>query len=286
MVLKKVVLLALVFFSAFIYAGEGCLVLDEGKDSLSADERKNATVLFETILAEKGVVSCDKPYELYHLKLGNKIVVVVKRGEKVEKLHVDSIEELSKAYDRIIDSVTKNKSLAADEASRKNVLAHEARTPKKVSSEPFFYAKLGYGGIVYDGIQSGILIGLGLRFELDRFALDFSSINGVFQVKSDSDDDEENKSYEILRISGLYYFMPENAHSFYVGTGVAWGAVKLYDDHIEDENWGASVSVTAGYEMFRNSDIRLFFNGEVSLPTFKVGGEYAPSFSISAGAGF
>ncbi len=285
MIFNKIVILILIFFGAFIYADESCLVLDHGKDSLDKEDRKNASLLFETILEEKGVVSCAEPFELYHLKLGKKLIVVVKRNGKIEKIQVETVEELSKAYERIVDCILNNKSITTENSSRKNQLSEETKAPGRIHSDPLFYARMGYGGIIYDGMQSGISIGTGFRFELDSFALDVSAINGVFQITNDIDDDR-SKSYEIIRISGLHFFEPEAANSFYAGGGIAWGVVQLCDMWRDEHNWGVLLSAVVGYEMFRNSDIRLFFNLEATLPTFKVENDYAPSFSLSVGSAF
>jgi len=112
-------------------------------------------------------------------------------------------------------------------------------------------------------------------------------------------------------LMALYFLNPSANRSAYVGAGLGWGATAVASA-TDVNNTTGTVSaysgsglqgeLSLGYELLRASTIRIFMQGDVSLPFYKIhsdtltstssstvttyGSSYAPSFVVSLGIGW
>ena len=157
------------------------------------------------------------------------------------------------------------------------VLLHA--TPAAAQGQVFGYARLGYGAAFAEQTRRAPAIGLGLRAELDTFAVDVSVAN--FALAFDPYDDMSGVAVgSWLKLEALRYLTPDAQGSAYLGGGLSWGRVSI-DRGGESgaTSWhgsGLQGELTGGYEMGRHSDIRIFVQANAALPLFR-----ARSFTYS-----
>jgi hypothetical protein len=181
--------------------------------------------------------------------------------------------------------------------------------PARVNHGGFVYARLGYGGILGDGIYGTRATGFGYRGELDAFAIDGS----VFNIQSGGDGiagPVGAQAFSWVKLQALYFLEHDANASLYVGGGLSWGSRSLpraddADPDMYTSDWdgsGYQGELTVGYELLRDSPIRIFVEGNVALPLYTVTSErfsgrryerpvdvsrrYAPSFVASVGFGW
>ena len=142
-----------------------------------------------------------------------------------------------------------------------------------VYGQSFFYTRLGSGAAFADGVRPSPAIGFGVRTELDTVAVDASFVNYVIGNTSSSG---AVVAGSLLRLQVLRFFNTRAERSPYVGAGLSWGTsiVERTENataHEYHTNWngsGLQGEVTAGYEFFRNSALRMFVQTDVGLPFF------------------
>jgi hypothetical protein len=180
---------------------------------------------------------------------------------------------------------------------RTNVIGVQA-APVRVQSDSLFYARLGYGGAFGAGSQGGPAMGFGVRRELDAFAIDVS----FFNVQSHSTSGyfyESGSSGSWLKLSAIRYTNRTANATPYFGGGLSWGGVSAAMDNRYFNGSGLQGELTAGYEMFRASNIRMFMQTDVVLPFYSATAtifrprapsiterRYMPSAAVSFGLGW
>jgi len=151
--------------------------------------------------------------------------------------------------------------------------------PAAAQGQVFGYARLGYGAAFVDATRRAPALGLGLRAELDTFAVDVSVAN----VALDFDPYEDLAGVAVgswLKLEALHFVTPEAQGSTYLGGGLSWGRVNVGRGGQSATSWhgsGLQGELTAGYEMGRHSDIRIFVQANAALPFFR-----ARSFTYSS----
>src|SRR5207248_2000531 len=135
-------------------------------------------------------------------------------------------------------------------------------------SDNLKFISLGYGGLTNGGAAGGPSFGYGLRFELDRLAVEISG-DLVFASSSDSSGSGHGGvSGNVLKLAGYYYQNPLANASMYYGVGLGYGIVLLCSNDVSScyGGNGLDISPTVGYEMLRSSTIRLLFQAGADLP--------------------
>lgn len=278
-----------------------CVVVDEARDGLAPEERSAAQTLLEDTLRHNQVPvareGCTETWTLYHVRLGSNVTVVVRspRGERRET--VQKIEDLPAMYDQMVRAVLLRAAATNDSeaVTRKNVSESQVRT-RRVAADAFWYGRLGYGVTPAGGLHGGPAFGLGRRWELDRIGIDVSVLNLIVY--------QDNDGYEGVGGSwiklGVNYFLDAQAnHTPYFGAGLSWGGNGVTTEDYDDTGSGLQGELVAGYEMFRASTLRLFFEADATLPmyrnlrrTYNEAGttdreyRYAPMFTLSLGVGW
>ena len=160
-----------------------------------------------------------------------------------------------------------------------------AATPYKTGrSRSFGYARLGYGAVFADNPHGAPAFGFGYRGQLGTVALDVSFLN--FLVAHDRPQSRDNDSAfagSLLRLEVLRLLDPEADRSGYIGGGMSWGAVSAGRTHVTADRYttgwsgsGMQGEVTVGYELARNSPMRMFLQADIGLPLFMgTSSEYA-----------
>src|SRR5262245_3296964 len=137
------------------------------------------------------------------------------------------------------------------------------------------YARLGYGGAAADQFRGAPAFGFGYRGEFESYALDISFLNYLFHA--DSYQSPGNVfAGSLLKLQALKFLSPEADRSTYVGAGLSWGTVvadrsaSTGTSYVGDwHGSGLQGELTAGYELRRNTPVRMFVQADIGLPFFK-----------------
>lgn len=294
-----------------------CAQVDASRDTLS-DSDRNATRIFLTqSLRREGLQvvesGCTDTYIVYHVKLGNSVTVFMQGPQGYRETTAHSVEEIPAAYSQMIRSLLTGQPMngANDTVDRTNVTSNQ-QMPNRVEADSLWYARLGYGGVKGPSFGHGPGIGFGYRYELDELGIDLSFLNLMFADNSNNNGSSGSVGVTgtWIRLMALYFLNPSANRSSYVGAGLGWGATAVASA-TDVNNTSGSVSaysgsglqaeLSLGYELLRASTIRIFVQGDVSLPFYKIhsdiltptgtgsatsGSSYAPSFVVSLGIGW
>ena len=148
-------------------------------------------------------------------------------------------------------------------------------------------------------------LGFGYRAELDSFAIDISFLNAQFRTSDYASSGASAASW--LKLSGLYFLDPKANLTGYFGGGLSYGRRSFGSRNyrtigIYSTDWdgsGLQGELTAGYELARATNLRLFVQADAVLPFYQVTSEtfsrfglisttdrrYAPSLVVSIGLG-
>ncbi len=288
-----------------------CVAIDDAHDALSPQERTAAIVLvarqFE--LAGRRVVSgsCDVPYTVSHVRLGDTIVVILSGANERRDGTARGLDDLPALYGQMVRSIVTGRPMTGfNVVDRTNVTASQA-SPQRVQSNSFAYARLGYGAIFGNQTHGVPSIGLlGYRHEVDSFGIDVSFMN--FQFKSANDGYGNGSiSGSWLKLEALHFKRPLANQTTYFGGGLSWGGTSSSDNGLNrwEHSGGSGLQgeLTAGYEVARSSTVRLFVQADATLPFYTLTSnsyssasntrpiittrhQYAPSLAISMGLGW
>lgn len=286
-----------------------CVTVDEAHDTLSPQDRAAAVLLvakqFE--LAGRRVVpeGCSTVYTVSHVQLGKTIMVTLAGPEGHREGTALGLDDLPALYSQMVRSIVTGRPMTGfNVIDRTNVTASQA-SPKRVQSNSFGYARLGYGAVFGNHAYAGPAFGFGYRAELDSFGIDVSFFN--FQTKASSNNSSTyNGSYNaapsdgsfagsLLKLEGLHFINPTANTTAYFGGGLSYGGTTF------GSYWhgsGLQGELTVGYELPRASTLRVFVQAEAVLPFYTATGQtfssssgyttthrYAPSFGVSLGLG-
>lgn len=142
------------------------------------------------------------------------------------------------------------------------------------------YGRLGFSTVFAERARPGQAIGIGIRAELDAFAVDVSALN--FALRHDRfDHSNDLATGSWLKLSAIRFIRPHAEHSAYVGGGLSWGVVNFGRDENATRvdgvtsaatSWhgdGLQGELTLGYELARGSGVRLFAQADGTLPFFR-----------------
>jgi hypothetical protein len=291
-----------------------CVTVDEAHDTFSPQDRTAAVLLLakQFELAGRTVVpeGCSTAYTVSHVRLGNTIMVTLAGPDGHREGTALGLDDLPALYSQMVRSIVTGRPMTGfNVIDRTNVTASQA-SPKRVQSNSFGYARLGYGAVFGDHTYAGPAFGFGYRAELDSFGIDVSFFN--FQTKASSSNSSSYSNYNgytyataspstgsfagsLLRLEGLHFISPTANTTAYVGGGLSYGGTTF------GSYWhgsGLQGELTVGYELPRASTLRVFVQAEAVLPFYTATGQtfssssgyttthrYAPSFGVSLGLG-
>jgi hypothetical protein len=274
---------------------EVCVSVDEAHDTLAPPERAAARLLLARQFELEGWVvvpdACLTPYTVGHIQLGNTITVTVSGPNGHWTGTALGLGDLRALYSQIVRSIVTGLSMTGMHViDRTNVTAAQALPPRRVSSDSFAYARLGYGG-------HGPGLGIGYRAELDSFALDVSLVNYQMSWASTpylySVGSSAEAAWSWVKLEGLRFKDPVANAGAYFGAGLSWGGA-YSSGGLGQTSWqgsGLQGEVTAGYEIGRASTLRVFVQADGQLPFYQMRSrtgrqQYSPSFIVSVGLGW
>ena len=277
-----------------------CVNIDTERDGLAEEERQSARTLFEEALAEAGVgvvrEGCDETWTLYHVQLGRSITVVVQSPSGTRRERVQSIEDLPALYHQLTHAILSGSENTNEAVDRRHVTSAQSQQ-KRVAADAIWYTKLGYGSTPAAGFHGGPAFGFGRRWELDRIGINLSFLN--FLLYQDADE-FDGTSVGWIELGADYFLDPYASSSAYFGAGLSIGTHSIPSDRGRYENAGLQGKVSAGYEFFRASNIRLLLHADATLPMFRLtrtssdpitfieteSHVYAPTFQLCLGLGW
>jgi hypothetical protein len=296
--LKCVVLI--VTMSSVAHA-DVCIRIDEARDTLTQTERIAALLLIAKPFESQGqhIVpeGCTESYVLSHVRFGDTITVLLVGPSSEREAMAMSMNEVPAIYSQLVRAILSGRPVGSmtSVVDRTNVIEMQAN-PNRVHSDALFYVRLGYGGVLNG--SGGPAMGMGVRRELDAFALDVSFLN--VQIASDAGYPYGGgSSGSWLKLSALRYLNRTGNATPYVGGGMSWGSVIASHPNRHLHGSGLQGELTAGYEMLRASNIRLFIQSDVVFPFYSAKAQvfgarmtplserrYMPSASLSVGVGW
>lgn len=289
-----------------------CLAIDEAGDTFSSQDRRAALIMVGRELGHAGrqVVTgeCAERYVLSHVRLGNTIIVVLAGPTGQREGRASGMDDLPGLYNQIVRALLTGSSVGAmNVVDRTNVTTPQAE-PRRVGIDAFGYARLGYAAMLGTGGSGNPAIGFGYRAELDSWGLDVSFLNQQLPSSNGAFGASSGMAGSLLKLQGLYFLNPRANASAYVGGGLSWGTTTGSSSSSPNgySSWrgsGLQGELTAGYELPRASELRVFVQADATLPFYHTSGEaftfsqgrssavttgrrYNPSVTVSVGLGW
>jgi hypothetical protein len=316
--------IGVVTFTSAAASAAVCVEVDASKDTLSDGDRNGTRALLAQALQREGVEvtqqNCQGTYSVYHVKLGNSVTVFLQGPQGrpqpgavgaigYRQATARSLEDVPPVYSQMVRSLISGQPMSTsnDTVDRTNATAAQ-QAPNRVEADSLWYARLGYGGVVGPSFAHGPAFGFGYRYELDSLGIDFSFLN--FTVGNNSDNGDSNASVGVtgswIKLMGLYFLDPTANRTTYLGGGVGWGGTAVASANSNATTTSVSaysgsglhLEASVGYEFLRASTIRIFVQGDVTLPLYKIRStttdfvtsstatSYAPSFVVAFGIGW
>ncbi|HET7541441.1 MAG TPA: hypothetical protein VFK05_16310 [Polyangiaceae bacterium] len=267
-------LVAVVLLACPVVAhAETCVQIDEARDGLSPAERSAALTLFEDALSDNHIAvardNCTETWTIHHVRLGSDVTVTVHSPRGTRHETVRQIEDVPAMYSQIVKSLLTGAAISAESTAidRRNVTDTQT-VNNRVAADAIWYARLGYGGTVVDGYHGGASFGFGRRWEFDRFGIDLSFFN-LTLYQSGNHFDGIGGSW--IKLGGDYFFNPYSNYTPYLGAGLGFGTTRITPENsAEWSGGGLQGELSLGYELFRASTVRMFFETNASLPVYKL----------------
>jgi len=280
-----------------------CIDIDEARDTLSPPDRAAAILLvtrqFELAGEPVAQGDCSTRYTLSHVMLGNTITVTLSGPNGNRQGTALGLDDLPALYSQMVRSIVTGRPMGGmGVVDRTNVTASQT-SARRVGSDRFGYARVGYSGIFADRTQGAPALGFGYRAELDSFGFDVSFLNA--QISSSDYTSSSASAGSLLKLQVLRFTNPAGNTTKYFGGGVGWGWTNVESlalDLSSGDGRGLEGNLTAGYEIGRATTVRLFAQVDATLPFYKVISnsysksgvvttrQYAPSLVFSVGLGW
>ena len=282
---------------------EVCVVIDEGRDTFSPQDRSAALLLVDKQFEREGErivpADCSNRYTLSHVTLGNTITVALSGPNGDRQGTAIGFDDLPALYSQMVRSIVTGRLMSGfGVVDRTNVTSSQA-SPRRVGSDGLFYVRLGYGGILGGQTYGAPSFGLGYRAEFDSFGVDVSFVN--VQVNSSGAYGSGATTGSFVKLEVLRFTNPVGSKTAYFGGGVGWGATSIAAGTVDGtygDGSGLEGDLTAGYELARASTVRLFTQVDAVFPLYNVTTyhysrsgvttthQYAPSVVVSLGIGW
>jgi hypothetical protein len=304
--------------AASVASAQTCVVVDEAHDMLARDERTAAVLLlrkqFETAGQKIAETGCGATYTVSHIRLGTTIVVTLSGPLGSREGKALGLDDLPAVYSQIVRSLTTGQPMGSLAVlDRGNVSATQDLPQRRVQSDGFWHARVGYASLFDGSSHPAASFGFGYRAEFDRLGLDVSFLN--YQMGNESGYyGSGSAAVTLIKLQGLYFTNPTANRSFYGGGGLSYGRTMLRsstpgDFSVSGIGAGLQGELTVGYEIGRVTSARIFVQGDVTLPFYRVVFErfsipqrlptgqysaptvttdrqYAPSIAVSVGLGW
>ena len=187
------------------------------------------------------------------------------------------MDDLPALYSQMVRSIVTGRPMTGfNVVDRTNVTAAQTST-RRVQSDSFSYARLGYGTVFGNHNQGAPAMGFGHRAELDSFGIDVSFLNYQIQPSNTSYastgyyGSDGGVSGSLLKLEGLYFLKPAANASTYVGGGLSWGGTHFSkgstNSHTSWHGSGLQGELTVGYELPRASTLRMFVQADAGAVT-------------------
>jgi hypothetical protein len=293
----------LIFIASRVAHGQVCIDIDDARDTLSQSDRSAALLLLARQFESQGqrVVTdaCAESYLVSHVIFGETIIITLAGPAGQREATALNMADVPAVYSQLVRAILTGLPVGSMRGvvDRTNVTVTQAE-PLRVQSDSLFYVRLGYGTVRGGDSKSGPAMGLGFRRELDAFALDVSFLNFQSNTRSGYYSGGHS-SGSWVRLGALRYTNRTANTTPYVGGGLSWGAVNGSNGNRYFSGSGLQGELTAGYEMLRASNIRMFLQTDVVLPFYSATAHvyqprmapiterrYVPSASVSIGMGW
>jgi hypothetical protein len=279
-----------------------CVSVDEARDTFSDANRRAAVFLLVSQFEAEGqrVVSgdCTESYVVSHVELGRTITVTLAGPQGKRDGVAMGLDDVPALYSQLVRALLTGRDVGSmtKVVDRTNVVTAQT-SPLRVQSESLMYVRLGYGSQLGPASQSGAAMGIGFRRELDALAIDVSFANIQQQAASSDSFGDNGSSASWIKLVALRYVNKKSNSSAYWGGGASWGSANGWSDNKYWSGDGVQGELTAGYEMLRASNIRVFWQTDVVLPLYSVAVEnfsnpsasnrqYMPTATVSFGLGW
>jgi hypothetical protein len=261
--------------------GDVCITIDEPRDTLSPQDRTASVLLLAREFEKAGwhvaPEGCATSYVVSHVSLGHTVVVsLARRGERREGTAL-GLDDLPALYSQMVRSILTGRPMTGFKVVDRTNVTLAQESIKRVQSESFGYARLGYGTAFSDRRYGSPSMGFGYRVELDSMGLDLSFLN--LQVMNGNEKREAGIAGSWLKLQGLYFLNSKANASGYVGAGLSWGGIDVggssvpaYGSSTYTSNWhgsGLQSELTVGYEVPRASTLRVFVQADAVLPFYE-----------------
>lgn len=274
---------ALVALAAVRTAGaQACVSVDEDRDMLSADESRAATLLLTAQFEQEGIsvtsANCATQYVVSHVRLGDTISVTLvgptgRRGGTARGL-----DDLPALYSQLVRALLTGRAVGSmGVVDRTNVTETQGVSPRRIASDSYLYARLGYGSVFSEDTHGLPGMGIGYRAMFDSWGVDVSFLNFAWGSAGGSSYYGTGYSNAAVRswlkLEGMRFTNPRANRTPYFGGGLSWGTTSVSR---EQKNWhgnGLAGELTAGYEIGRASSIHVFVQGDVTLPFYSTESE-------------
>jgi len=310
----------LLFGSSAAALAEVCITIDEPRDTLSPSDRLSSLILIAREFSQGGEVvvagPCTSLYVLSHVKLGNYIIVTLSGPNGQREGRALGMDDLPALYSQMVRSMLTGRPMTGFNVIDRTNVTEAQTTQRRVPTDSFTYARLGYGATYFGKAQGAPTMGFGYRAELDSFALDVSFLN--YQIRSSADSYNPAAGYygsgagfsgSHLKLEGLYFLKPRANASAYLGGGLSWGGTSASSNTANEyssvRGSGLQGELTVGYELPRASTLRMFVQADAALPFYRTrsettvfsnkppyytrtdgGRKYSPSLAVSLGLGW
>lgn len=202
---------------------------------------------------------------------------------------LNGVDEVVVASPRLVQALTEEKGVA-DTQTMTNIIASEARTPKKKPSE--MHAGLGvigvgaFSGSAQGGAQFSVMVGSpSLSFVGDMrvagdVASDFVTVGtlGILQPSK-----EPQMGYASLSSGARHHFTDTDLSPF-VGVGLAFASVSVSTENSSQKNSGIAGYAEVGLDVLRTSTLGGTVAVRVDVPTFELKGRQTLADGASAPA--
>jgi hypothetical protein len=191
---------------------------------------------------------------------------------------LNGVDEVAVAAPRLVEALTEEKRLA-DTQTMTNIIASEARTPKKKPSE--IHAGLGVIGVGaltgggQGGAQFAVMVGSPtLSFVGDvRIAGSIASdVTKIFTLGIIDAEGERQLGYASAS-SGARHHFTDTEFSPFVGVGLALDAISMSGEGQTQKNSGIAGYAEVGLDVLRTSTIGGTVALRVDVPTFELTGK-------------
>jgi hypothetical protein len=276
-ILRLVIVTATLLLSgAAVARADVCTRIDEAHDTLAPAERASVLLLLANALERERLHVVDSPcettYVLSHVRLGETIFVTLDIPDRRLQGTAIGLDDLPNLYSQMARAIRTGSPIGSLRViDRTNVTRAQDRPSRRLASDRFGYARLGYGAVFGDTAYAVPALGFGYRAEFDAVAMDVSFFNYAFTSSTGYYGAYKNASGGSLLKLAMLHFADRTANaSPYIGAGASWGTTNFDDRASYWSGSGLQGELIGGYEVGRASSVKLFVQADATLPFYRV----------------